>query len=197
MSDTSLFLTLWIASGAFIGGVLTPLIAANKRFNEWLITLIGALVGAVGHVIALVPLWGLLSTQRGETRTAPRWQADDLRLADLAAVPPGEPAISPLVLLDPLKAALWPKPRAEGHSHRATYVSVAVALAVITIVEVLISVVDLGFPVTGPLVMLSTVKVLLVAGVFMHLAYDSRWYTALFLIVLPFAGLILAVLALA
>lgn len=197
MSDTGLWLTLWIASGAFLGGTFTPLLAENKRFDEWLVTLIGTVAGAIGNVIALVPLWGLLATQRGTARTAPRWQADDLRLADLAALPAGEAAISPLALLDPLKAALWPKPRADGHSHRATYVSVAVALAVITIIEVLLSVLELGFPVTGPLVMLSTVKVLLVAGVFMHLAYDSRWYTALFAIVLPFAALILAVLALA
>ncbi len=45
--------------------------------------------------------------------------------------------------------------------------------------------------------MLSTIKVLLVAGFFMHLVYDSKWYAALFVFALPFAALILVVLALA
>jgi hypothetical protein len=76
-------------------------------------------------------------------------------------------------------------------------VSVFAALALLTATEVLLTIVDVGFSVTGPLVALSTAKVLLVAMFFMHLRYDSRWYSAIFVYAVPFAAAMTIILALA
>lgn len=196
MDNTALYITLWIASGAFVGGVVTPLLTAEKRFSDFLAMLAGTLVGAVTHVVGLLPLWGVLWLRAGERDDAQvAWQRDDaLRNGAFGSTP--EMARAGGTPLDFLRANFWPKPRTEGHSHRMTYVGVAVALAVITAIEVGLTFVDASW-IVGPLVALSTLKVLLVAGYFMHLVYDSKWYAALFVVALPFAGMIIVVLALA
>jgi cytochrome c oxidase subunit 4 len=197
--DQGLTVVLWIASGAFIGGVVTPLVSENKQFSGWLSMAAGLVAGAAGNVIFLVPLWLLLSqVLPDETRAMrPAWQWDAITLTE-ARAGAQQPALpSPQEATARLRALLWPAPRAEGHSHRAAYIQVFVALALLTAVEVLLTVVDFGVSMTGPLVMLSTIKVLLVVLFFMHLRYDSRWYAGFFVYAVPFAALIIIVLALA
>lgn len=193
-SDTLLWVTLWAAAGSFVGGVLTPLIAERKRANEWLVTVVGLVLGAVGSLIALVPLWLVLRLLPDRPLNGPAWQRDVAPLAGLRAAPRTAAPMSGV--LATLRANFWPRARAHGHSHRMTYVSVAVALVLITAVEVMLTLIELPFSVTGPLVALSTSKVLLVVLYFMHLRYDSRWYAAVFASSLPFALLIITILAL-
>ena len=194
MSDTALIVTLWVTAGVFVGGVVTPLIAERKRVNEWLATLAGVVLGGVGGVILLVPLWLALRTRPDRDVSIPAWQRDAITLDEaLAAAGGSSPAASAVAAL---RANFWPQARADGHSHRLTYVGVFVALALITFVEVLLTVVDVPFAVTGPLVALSTSKVMLVVLYFMHLRYDSRWYAAVFASALPFAILATVILAL-
>ncbi len=193
MNETLLFLTLWAASGAALGGVATSLIAADKGLNEWLAALGGLLIGAVGNVVLLVPAWVLLARLPDATHDRPAWHRDTVRPSELAATP-ARPAVS---LLDQLKQDFWPKARAHhAHSHRMTYVGVFAALTMITAIEVILSVVSMPFNVVGPLVALSTTKVLLVAMYFMHLRFDSKWYTAVFAAGVPFAVVVLTVMAL-
>ncbi len=198
-NEWALWLTLYIASGALIGGVVTPLLAANKRLNDWAAMLLGAAVGAVTHVFGLVVLWIILAQRPTVTDHRPAWQRDAITLEEaLAAAGPSVPARERLALAGgSLRRNWWPAPRREGHSHRMTYVGVFVALAVLTAIEVIISFADLGFSPVGPLVMLSTLKVVLVALFFMHLIYDSKWYALMFVSALPFSVLIIIVLALA
>ncbi len=193
-SDTLLWVTLWAAAGSFVGGVLTPLIAERKRINEWLATLAGLVLGSIGSLIALIPLWLVLRLLPDRPLVHPRWRADAVTLDELQVAARAKRATPGLLVA--LRANFWPRARAHGHSHRLTYVSVAIALAVITVIEVLLTVFDLPFPVTGPLVALSTSKVLLVALYFMHLRYDSRWYAAVFASSFPFAVLVITILAL-
>jgi cytochrome c oxidase subunit 4 len=197
--DQGLTITLWIASGAFIGGVITPLATENKRANGWLNMAVGVVAGMVGNMIFLLPLWLVLSQvlPDDERATGPAWQRDMLTLAEVQAMTSQPMLPSPQAAVARLRALLWPTPRAEGHSHRAAYIQVFVALALLTALEVVLTVVDFGVPMTGPLVMLSTIKVLLVALFFMHLRYDSRWYAGFFVYAVPFAALIIIVLALA
>ena len=193
MNETYIFLTLWAASGAVLGGVVTSLIAANKGLNDWLAALGGLVMGALGHVLLLVPAWLFLARLPDTKLDRQPWQRDTLRPAERAAAP-ARPAVSPL---EQLKQNFWPLARADSaHSHRMTYVGVFAALAVITMIEVVLSVVDMPFNVVGPLVALSTTKVLLVAMYFMHLRFDSKWYAAIFAASLPFAAVVLTVLAL-
>ncbi len=193
-SDTVLLVTLWVAVGVFVGGVVTPLIAERKRVNEWLAMLAGVVLGGVGGVILLAPLRLLLRLRPDRQVTGPTWQRDAITLEEaLAAVSGGGPAAGALAAL---RANFWPRARADGHSHRLTYLGVFVALAAITLIEVLLTVVDVPFAVTGPLVGLSTGKVMLVVLYFMHLRYDSRWYAAVFASALPFAILASVILAL-
>ncbi|MCL4237578.1 MAG: cytochrome C oxidase subunit IV family protein [Anaerolineae bacterium] len=192
-SDTVLLATLWVTAGVFVGGVVTPLIVARKRVNEWLATLAGVVLGGVGGVFLLVPLWLLLRLRPDREDSGPAWQRDAISLGEaLAETGSGSPAGA----LAALRANFWPRARSKGHSHRLTYLGVFLALAVITGVEVLLTVVDVPFAVTGPLVGLSTGKVMLVALYFMHLRYDSRWYAAVFASALPFALLASVILAL-
>ncbi len=193
-SDTLLWVTLWAAAGSFVGGVLTPLFAERKRINEWLATLAGLILGGIGSLVALIPLWLVLRLLPDRPLVHPRWRADAVSLGELQAVARAERGTPGLLMA--LRANFWPRARAHGHSHRLTYVNVAIALAVITAVEVLLTVLDVPFPVTGPLVALSTSKVLLVALYFMHLRYDSRWYAAVFASSFPFAVLVITILAL-
>ena len=198
VQDLLLFVTLWVATGAFIGGVVTPVLAAGKRFNDWLSMVIGVGVGAVGNVILLAPLWAFVSAQKASTDTRLVWQRDAMPVGEvLAGAGTASPQESLQTLAATLRANFWPAPRVHGHSHRLSYVGVFAALAIITAVEVALTYMDLPFPITGPLVALSMSKVLLVAMYFMHLRYDSRWYAGIFMFGVPFAALILTVLALA
>lgn len=193
--DTWIFVTLWLASGAFIGGVVTPVLATGRQFNDWLSMILGVGVGAVGNVVLLLPLWGFVLVQKANPDPRRLWQRDAISLGD--AVPAGGTVSaqdSVYALAAMLKANFWPAGR--EHSHRMTYVGVFAALAIITIVEVAVTYASLPFSSTPLLVALSTGKVLLVALYFMHLRYDSRWYAAIFMFGFPFAALIVAILAL-
>ncbi len=194
--DTAVIIMLWMASGAFLGGVVTPLMAARKQFGDGLGALAGFVAGAAGNVVLLVPLWLFVASQPDSTDTRLMWQRDALSLQEAVhagPVPPREQVASALVML---RENFWPAGRADGHSHRLTYAGVFAALAIITFVEVSLFYLPVPFSVVGPLVALSTSKVLLVATFFMHLRYDSLWYSAVMASTLPFAVLIVIVLAL-
>ena len=80
-----------------------------------------------------------------------------------------------------------------GHEHPSDwlYIKVAIFLAVMTAIEVALFYVedDLGASVTIPILLaLMVVKFVVVAGWFMHLKFDSRLFTRLFV-----GGLLLAV----
>jgi caa(3)-type oxidase subunit IV len=189
--------TLWVVSGLFIGGVVTPLLSDGRKFNDWLSMLFGVIVGAVGNVILLLPLWVLVLSQKSVKDHRPPWQRDAISPDERRGNQPiAEESMQESVnlVVAILKEHLWPAPRA--HSHRMSYVGVFVALAIITLVEVSITYMDLSFSIVGPLVALSTSKVLLVALYFMHLRYDSRWYAGLFVFAFPFAAMVITILAL-
>jgi caa(3)-type oxidase subunit IV len=199
--DTALLITFWLMSGTFIGGVVTPVIAANRRIGEWGAMLLGLVVGAIGNIILLVPLWAGLVRLPRRTVTGPVWRADAISpaeaQAEVAAQP--EPAEQVESVLEFLKENFWPAERPAGeHSHRMAYTGVFVALVVITAVEVFLSVWEgAPFNMAGPLAALSMAKVILVVMYFMHLRYDHPWYSWTFIVSLPFAGIVLLVLALA
>jgi len=48
--------TVWVASGAFIGGVVTPILAADRRLSDWTAMGLGLLVGGIGNVVLLIPM---------------------------------------------------------------------------------------------------------------------------------------------
>jgi cytochrome c oxidase subunit 4 len=188
-----LTLTLWVMSGTFIGGVATPIVTEDRTINDWLSMLIGVIVGGIGNVLLLIPLWSALRFLLPQSEdTHLKWERDTISLEQVRAAS-GAP-VSPL---DLLAKNLWPNTRADGHSHRMSYVGVFVALAVITAIEVLITVIGVGTITSGLLAALSTSKVMLVAMFFMHLRYDSKWYSGIFIYAFPFAALIVIVLALA
>lgn len=193
-ADTLLWVTLWATAGSFVGGVVTPLIAERKRVNEWLATVAGLVLGGIGSLIALIPLWVVLRLLPNRSWEGPAWRQDVVTLDELRAARRAESKTPGLIAA--LRANFWPQARAHGHSHRLSYVGVFVALTIITLVEVSLTILDLPFSVTGPLVALSTGKVLLVVLYFMHLRYDSRWYAAVFASSFPFAILVITILAL-
>jgi len=86
-----------------------------------------------------------------------------------------------------------------GHSNVRTYINVAIALAIITAVEVATLYIP-GIPnalLVGSLLVMSAIKFFLVVGFFMHLRYDSPIMRALFVGPLLIAILIiLAIMAL-
>lgn len=201
MNQTALWIVLWVASGAFIGGVVTSLLAVDRRISDWTAMWLGLVTGAIGNLVLLVPLWLWLSQAAAadETHTPP-WQRDATSLDKLLAAdaggtrlgPPGNP-------LPALKRNFWPASRVDGvHSHRITYVGVFVALAVVTAIEVALSLFDSGgalsFPVVWPLAALSTLKILLVVAFFMHLRWENRWFALVFAGSVPFAAMVLVVL---
>ncbi len=75
---------------------------------------------------------------------------------------------------------------------RPNYLAVFLVLAVLTAVEVGVSL--LPFQTVPILVALAATKVVLVAMFYMHLKTDSPWYTYIFLIPIPFVILIAAAL---
>ena len=77
----------------------------------------------------------------------------------------------------------------EGEHASPNYLAVFVALAVLTLVEVAVSLLPSGIRVPL-LAALMTAKVVLVAMYYMHLRFDNRWYTYIFLSPLPFVMLI-------
>jgi cytochrome c oxidase subunit 4 len=196
--NTWLWVTLWVASGAFVGGVVTPLVATGKRISDWLCMALGVGLGAVGNVVLLVPVWAFVATRKSSPDARYSWQHDALSIDELRRMTAqaGSRQRSRGPVLEALKANFWPHTRVEAHSHRMAYVWVFAALAIITIIEVTLTYINVPFSITGPLVALSTTKVLLVALFFMHLRYDSRWYSALFASAVPLAALIIAVVAL-
>ena len=86
-----------------------------------------------------------------------------------------------------------------GHATVRTYINVAIALALITAIEVATLYVP-GIPnwlLVSSLLVMSAVKFYLVVGFFMHLKYDHQIMRALFVGPLLIAvGIILAVMAL-
>lgn len=200
--DSTMLITIWLMTGAFIGGVVTPVLAANKAVNGWLAMIGGTLVGMIGNVVLLVPVWLGLSRAPALDDRRPAWQRDAITLEGVrqgaapAGVTAGEQMQSLAVML---RENFWPATRADrAHSHRGTYVGVFVALAVITAIEVAISFWEgAPFNLAIPLSILSAAKVMLVVLFFMHLRYDSRWYSWIFAFSLPFALIVLAVLAVA
>ncbi len=89
-----------------------------------------------------------------------------------------------------------------GHPGPKEYVVVAIILAVITSIEVAIYYIPEHFPPFGPLLapsllVLSALKFTAVVGWFMHLKFDNRLFTALFVGGLALAAtLLIALLAL-
>ena len=75
----------------------------------------------------------------------------------------------------------------EVHTSEATYVRVAIILAIITAIEVIIYYMEAARALLVPaLLVLSIGKFLAVVGYFMHLKFDSRLFRFMF-----FAGLVL------
>lgn len=197
--DSVMLITFWLMTGAFIGGVVTPVLAADKKVNGWLAMAGGVVVGMIGHIVLLIPVWLGLSRAPRLDDHRPAWQRDAISLNGVrqSAVPTvGEQTQSLAALL---RDNFWPRARADrAHSHRQTYVGVFVALALITAVEVAISFWESApINVAIPLSILSAAKVMLVVLFFMHLRYDSKWYSWIFAFSLPFAIIVLAVLAVA
>ena len=201
MDQMWLWVVLWIASGAFLGGVITPVLTADRRIGDWTAMAIGLVVGGIGNLILLVPLWLALSrVERAEETHEPLWKRDAVTLEELQAAQAAGGGALPPNPLPALKRNFWPAPRPHGeHSHRMTYVGVAIALAVLTAIEVALSVLDsrgdIGFPVVGALAALSSLKILLVVAFFMHLRWENRWFTLIFVGSVPFALMVLIVLA--
>jgi caa(3)-type oxidase subunit IV len=82
------------------------------------------------------------------------------------------------------------------HSHkRPNYLLVFLGLLALTVIEVGIT--QLGIPdsiVVPSLLAFMLFKVVLVAMFYMHLRVDSRWFSYMFLIPLPFVALIMFIL---
>ena len=77
---------------------------------------------------------------------------------------------------------------AEKANHTRTYIIVFFALAVLTGLELVVTLIR-GIPQAPTLLAMSALKALLVILFFMHLRWDSRWYSfiffAPFLLVVP------------
>jgi mono/diheme cytochrome c family protein len=176
VTEQALVITLWVASGAFIGGVVTPLIVQNKRVNNWLGMWAGVVVGIVGNVIFLFPLWLLLSRVLPDSPDRPSWKRDTADRAEVRA------AVQPFERATPHAAPARPK------SAPSPYVVVFFILALFTAMEAGVTYLPHlpeGVRV-GVLGFLAATKVSLVLLYFMHLRSDYRVYA------LPFAiGLVL------
>jgi caa(3)-type oxidase subunit IV len=78
---------------------------------------------------------------------------------------------------------------AHGHKPNSFYIKVAVALAIVTGVEVGLYYMNLGALYLPVLLVLMAIKFLTVVSLFMHLKYDNKMFAMLF-----YSGLILALL---
>jgi cytochrome c oxidase subunit 4 len=76
-----------------------------------------------------------------------------------------------------------------GHKPNIFYIKVALALAIVTAVEVALYYLDLGKLYLPILLILMVIKFLTVVSLFMHLKYDNKMFSMLF-----YSGLILALL---
>jgi cytochrome c oxidase subunit 4 len=82
-------------------------------------------------------------------------------------------------------------PREHPHPGAATYVKVALVLAVLTAIEVSVVYIETVRPALTPtLLVLSASKFALVALFYMHLKFDSRLFSSLFVAGLLLAGVI-------
>ena len=70
-------------------------------------------------------------------------------------------------------------PTDEFHPTPKQYVQIAIALSVLTAMEVSASYIELGGAFIPLLIILMSIKFVLVAGWFMHLKYDTRLYSRL------------------
>lgn len=76
-----------------------------------------------------------------------------------------------------------PKTTGEKHQHHPNYLLVFASLAVLTAIEVAVTYVPVLEPVLTPiLLVLSFFKAMLVVLYFMHLRFDSRWYSFIFFV---------------
>lgn len=64
------FAVLWAVIGAVIGVIVTPILYANKGRNPWMGAFVGVVMGAVGNLILLVPLWIFAPRLEGERPVA-------------------------------------------------------------------------------------------------------------------------------
>jgi cytochrome c oxidase subunit 4 len=81
---------------------------------------------------------------------------------------------------------------AEGHHHvmpLKTYMQVFGALLFLTVITVLVSYADLGPLALGVAMLVAVVKAGAVVGYFMHLKYDTRFHTFIFLGTLLFVAI--------
>lgn len=85
----------------------------------------------------------------------------------------------------------------EQHSHAhptpRKYVNIAIVLAVLTALEVSTYFVDFGVVAIPLLIVLMIIKFLYVAGWFMHLKFDSSWFSKLMYTGLAFALVLYAI----
>jgi len=83
---------------------------------------------------------------------------------------------------------------------RPNYLMVFIILAVFTLIETLVSYIQQTTIKVPTLVILSVVKALLVLLYFMHLKFDSKWYTYLFIpgciVIIPLILIIIVVMPL-
>ncbi|MFC1960993.1 cytochrome C oxidase subunit IV family protein [Chloroflexota bacterium] len=72
---------------------------------------------------------------------------------------------------------------------KPNYILIFGVLAALTIIEVTVAA---DFP--AILLALSAVKILLVASFYMHLKFANKWFTAIFMVPIPFVALIVVAL---
>lgn len=76
----------WVITGAVLGALVTPILYASKQRNPLPGVLVGAVAGAVGNLIVLVPLWLSIARSEEPSHRAPVDPA--MREAVLAATTP-------------------------------------------------------------------------------------------------------------
>lgn len=79
------------------------------------------------------------------------------------------------------------------HSHKKTYIMVFIALAVLTVIEVLVPELDTSYAmIASSLTLLAIAKVFLVGYYFMHLDEESNWLR--FIVFMPIFAVAYAVM---
>jgi caa(3)-type oxidase subunit IV len=174
----ALAITLWMASGAAVGGIVTPLVVQRKPISTWRGMVAGTIMGLVGNLLVLLPLWLLLFQAVPDSAAAPSWEQDVSQPADGRAA--ARPSIIQAVRASTARLFSEPSP----------YVVVFVILVLFTVMETGVAYLpDLPEGVRiGVLGFLAATKASLVLLYFMHLKSDYRLFA------LPFAlGLVLVV----
>lgn len=102
---------LWVTLGGAIGGIVTPFIYSHKGRDPISGALLGLLLGVVGNLVLLVPLWLLLPRARDESTViaSTTWLGglgDDPLLAQRRSLPSVRTCAMLLVELGVLGAAL-------------------------------------------------------------------------------------------